>query len=160
MAGSTAKKAIVLRFDRESLSGFVQSPAFTGEGGVELLSATGSLLTIPFTDVKAVCFVTNFEVEAPPAHKLVFANRPKAPGLWVRMVFRDGQVMEGLVANNLLLFEPAGFSVTPPEGVWSSRKIFIPRPALTGIEVLGVVGSPLRRQRKKEQSGKQLKFFE
>ncbi len=160
MAGSTAKKAVVLRFDRESLSGFIHPQTFLAERGIELLSATGSLVIIPYPDVKAVCFVRDFEVQTPPPQKLVFANRPKAHGLWVRLGFRDGQTMEGLIANNLLLFEPAGLSVTPPEGAWNSQKIFVPRSALSEIQVLGVVGSSLRQGRKKEKPDEQLKFFD
>ncbi|MCC7496069.1 MAG: hypothetical protein IT160_00740 [Bryobacterales bacterium] len=160
MAGSTTKKTIVLRFDREPLSGFVNPQTFLAEHGVELLSASGSLLAVPYRDVKAVCFVRDFDADPPPPNKLVFANRPKAHGLWVRLVFRDGQQMEGLIANNLLLFEPAGISVTPPEGVWNSQKIFVPRQALSDVQVLGVVGSPLRQPRKKEKPTGQMKFFE
>lgn len=160
MAGSTAKKALVLRFDRESLEGFIHPQTFLGERGVELLSANGTLLVLPYTDVKAVCFVRDFGVETPSAQKLVFASRPKSHGLWVRLEFRDGHTMEGLIANNLLLFEPAGFSVTPPEGAWNSQKIFIPRTALTEVQVLGVVGSSLRKAPRKEEPREQLKFFE
>ncbi|MCX6619778.1 MAG: hypothetical protein NTY38_01600 [Acidobacteria bacterium] len=160
MAGSTAKKALVLRFDRESLSGFVHPQSYLAERGIELLSANGSLVVVPYPDVKAVCFVRDFDVEQPSPQKLVFASRPKAHGLWVRLSFRDSQTMEGLIANNLLLFEPAGFSVTPPEGVWNSQKIFVPRTAVSEIEVLGVVGSSLRQARKKDEPREQLKFFE
>jgi hypothetical protein len=160
LAGSTAKKALILRFDRESLSGFIHPQTFLAEQGIELLSAGGSLVVVPYPDVKAVCFVRDFEVETPSAQKLVFASRPKAHGLWVRLSFRDGQTMEGLIANNLLLFEPVGFSITPPEGVWNSQKIFVPRSALAEVQVLGVVGSALRQSRKKDEPREQMKFFE
>jgi hypothetical protein len=160
LAGSTAKKAIVLRFDRESLSGFLQPGSYLAAAGVELLSSAGQLTVVPYGDVKAVCFVRDFEVEAPSPQKLVFANRPKSHGLWVRLAFRDGDTMEGLLSNNLLLLEPQGFTITPPEGAWNSQRIFVPRQALTDVQVLGVVGSPLREPRKKPQPKEQLGFFE
>lgn len=150
----------MLRFDRESLTGFIHPQTFLGERGVELLSATGSLLVVPYADVKAVCFVRDFDFEAPSAQQLVFTNRPKAHGLWLRLTFRDGQSMEALIANNLLLIEPGGISVTPPEGVWNSQKIFVPRAALAEVQVLGVVGVPARKPAKKPEPAEQLKIFE
>ena len=46
--------------------------------------------------------------------------------------------------NNLLAWEIAGFTVTPPEPDANNQRVFVPRQALRSIQVLGVVGSPLR----------------
>ena len=40
-----------------------------------------------------------------PEPSRVFLNRPKQEGLWVRMVFLDGEVMDGILPNNLLTWE-------------------------------------------------------
>jgi hypothetical protein len=69
------------------------------------------------------------------------------------MVFRDGEVMDGILPNNLLSWEITGFTVTPPEADGNNQKVFVPRQALRGMQVLGVVGSPLRRKRKKAAEG-------
>jgi hypothetical protein len=39
--------------------------------------------------------------------------------------------------------------VTPPESDANNQRVFVPRQALRNIQVLGVVGSPLRGKRKK-----------
>jgi hypothetical protein len=39
--------------------------------------------------------------------------------------------------------------VTPPESDANNQRVFVPRQALRSIQVLGVVGSPLRTRRKK-----------
>ena len=69
------------------------------------------------------------------------------------MVFNDGEVMDGVMPNNLLSWDTAGFAVTPPEPDGNNQKVFVPRQALKSIQVLGVVGSPLRGKRKKAAPG-------
>jgi hypothetical protein len=69
-------------------------------------------------------------------------------GLWVRMTFRDGDVMDGILANNLVRWERQGYSVTPPEPYSNNQKLFVPREALSSMSVLGVVGSPLTKSRR------------
>jgi hypothetical protein len=65
------------------------------------------------------------------------------------MIFRDGEVMDGILPNNLLSWEVAGFTVTPPESDSNNQRVFVPREALRSIQILGVVGSPLKARRKK-----------
>ncbi|HEX4135555.1 MAG TPA: hypothetical protein VHY84_13155 [Bryobacteraceae bacterium] len=147
MASSTAKKVIVRRFDRETLTGFVNTFSYLQPTVVELLKPDGTLVLLPYEEVKSVCFVKDFEAEA--ESRRVFMTRPKLEGLWVRMAFRDGEVMDGILPNNLLAWEIAGFTVTPPEPDANNQRVFVPRSALKSIQVLGVVGSPLRSKRKK-----------
>ncbi|MEO7144188.1 MAG: hypothetical protein ABI165_11890, partial [Bryobacteraceae bacterium] len=68
-------------------------------------------------------------------------------GLWIRLRFRDAETLEGLLPNNLLLQEPYGFTFVPPDPTFQNQKIFTPRAALDEVQVLGVVGSPLKRSR-------------
>jgi hypothetical protein len=147
VASSTAKKVVVRRFDRENLTGFVNLFTYLQPAAVELLKPDGTLILLPYEEVKSVCFVKDFEAEA--ESRRIFMTRPKLEGLWVRMVFRDGEVMDGVLPNNLLGWDVAGFSVTPPEPDANNQRVFVPRPALKSIQVLGVVGSPLRTKRKK-----------
>ena len=147
MSSSTAKKVVVRRFDRENLIGFVNAFSYLQPNAIELLTPEGSLVLLPYDDVKSVCFVKDFEAEAEP--RRIFMTRPKLEGLWVRMFFRDGEVLDGILPNNLLSWDIAGFTVTPPEPDANNQRVFVPRPALKSIQVLGVVGSPLRAKRKK-----------
>lgn len=148
MASSTAKKVVVKRFDRETISGFVNPFSYLQPHTVEILRPDGSLAVLPYQEVKSVAFVRDFD--APPEPSRTFLNRPKLEGLWVRMVFTDGEVMDGILPNNLLAWETAGFTVTPPEQDGNNQRIFVPRQALRSIQVLGVVGSPLRGRKRKD----------
>jgi hypothetical protein len=160
LAGSTAKKVLIRRFDREPLSGFVNSQAYLQAHGVELLSPAGTLTTIPYGDIKVVCFVRDFDVVETDPSKRIFHTRPKMEGLWVRMRMRDGEVLDGLLPNELLSIGAEGFTVTPPDSSSNNQKLFVPRAALDEIKVLGVVGSPLTRQKKKAASEDQIGLFE
>ncbi len=162
MAASTNKKVLLARFDRETLAGFVQTPGGFGADAVELLTPEGSLVQIPYSEAKAVCFVRDFESGETWREHRSFATRPKSAGLWVRLRFRDGDSIEGMLANNLMSVEPIGFSIVPPDPTFQNQRIFVPRAALSEVQVLGVIGSGLRRRPapKAADSTHQIEMFE
>jgi len=161
VAGTANKKVLVGRFDRETLRGFVQSPGGFELDRLELLTPEGALLKIPYSETKVVCFVRDFDAGETWREHRTFSTRPKTAGLWVRLRFRDGDSLEGMLGNNLMLVEPSGFSIIPPDPTFQNQRIFVPRAALADVQVLGVIGSPLRRQttKKVEKEEGQLKMF-
>lgn len=158
MAGST-KKAVIRRFDREPLAGYVNTTSYLQLTGVELLSAEGKVTTVPYPEIKTISFVRDFANLADDTRR-VFHNRPKMEGLWMSFRFRDGEVLEGVMPNNLLAFEPQGFTVIPPDPYRNQQRVFIPRAALQSVEVLGVVGSSLQRRKPKAGSKEQIGLFD
>ena len=160
MAGSTTKKVLVRRFDREPLTGFVNPQSYLLADGAELMKTDGTVALISYHEIKTICFVKDFETVDASPERLVFHTRPKMDGLWVRMRFRDGEIMDGILSNNLLQLEPYGFTFIPPEPYSNNQKIFSPREALSEFHVLGVVGSPLTRRRRKEVPKEQIGLFE
>lgn len=157
MASSTSKKVHVQRFDREPLPGFVNQATYLTPAGLELLTLAGNVVVIPYGEVKTVFFVRDFGTADPGAARRSFLSRPKLDGLWLRLTFRDRDTLEGVMANNLLQVDAAGFSVIPPDG---AQRAFVPRDALTEVQVLGVVGSPLRTHKKKVGAAGQIGLFE
>jgi hypothetical protein len=158
VAASTTKKTLIRRFDRESLQGYVNPQNFLQPSGIEFLTPAGSILLLPYVEVKSVIFVKDFESGLEPAK--IFMTRPKMDGLWVRMTFRDGEVMDGILPNDLVHWDRQGYSFTPPEPYSNNQKLFVPREALSSMSVLGVVGSPLTRTRKKIDSRIQPTLFD
>jgi hypothetical protein len=159
-AASTTKKVTVQRFEREALAGFVNPQTYLGGAGVELLSVTGSVAVIPYGDIKTVCFVKDFYAADLTRERRLYTSRPKTEGLWVRLRFRDGDAMDGLLPNNLLALDPHGFTLIPPDASANNQRVFIPRQALAEIQVIGVVGSPLRQKKKRGEDRDQMKMFE
>ncbi len=144
--GSTHKKVIVRKLDRDSVAGFVNPAAFVVEGKVEMLNTSGQVVTVDLDEVKGVYFVRDFDDPNLPARK-TFATRPRTEGLWVRMRFRDNEVMEGLMPNDLTHVSTDGFLVTPPDTRSNTQRIFVPRSALTEMLVLAVIGGQQARRR-------------
>ncbi len=159
MASSTTKKALIHRFQRETLSGYLNPVTFLQPEGVELLSADGQVAMVPYPEVRTVSFVRDFDSPA-DEERQVFLTRPKMAGLWVRFRFRDGAELEGILPNNLLQVETHGFVVVPPDSSGNRQRVFVPRSALIGVEVLGVVGSPLKRTKRKVDSTDQIGLFD
>jgi hypothetical protein len=159
LTSSTTKKALIRRFGRETLAGYINAVTFLQPAGVELLSAEGQLATVPYDDIKTVAFVRDFDLPE-DQDRQVFLTRPKMAGLWVNLRFRDGEVMEGIVPNNLLQLEHHGFAVVPPDPYGNRQRVFVPRTALLSVEVLGVVGSPLKRRQAKPAPAGQIGLFD
>ena len=159
MAASTTKKAILRRYEKEPLAGYLNPVSFLQSTGVELLSADGNVATVPYHDIKTVAFVREFSGGGEPDRRL-FNTRPKMSGLWVSLEFRDGEVMEGVMPNDLLQVEPHGITVTPPDSFGNNQRFFVPRESLRAVEVLGVVGSPLNRRKAKGVPKEQIGLFD
>lgn len=160
LSGSTNKKVVVERFDRGALKGFVNPQTWLLPEGVELLSLDGAVTVTSYKEIKAVCFVKDLDGSTVDRERKIFTTRPKAEGLWVRMVFRDGDYLDGLLPNNLLQLDPYGFAIVPPDPSANNQRVFVPKSALTALKVLGVVGSPLRRRKRVVQTEDQIRLFE
>ena len=159
MAGSTTKKTVIRRFQKEPLAGYVNPASYLQPAGVELLSALGNLSTVPYEEIKTISFVRDFEGGGETGRR-VFNTRPKMEGLWISLQFRDCEVMEGIMPNNLLPLEPYGFTVIPPDSYSNQQRVFIPRAAVESVEVLGVVGSPLKKRKAKAVPKEQIGLFD
>ena len=147
MKSSTHKKVIVRKMDRDTMQGFVAPASFVVEGKLELMNTSGKVVLIELADVKGVYFVREFADVDASARK-TFATRPRTEGLWVRLKFRDNDVMEGLMPNDLTQLSRDGFLINPPDSRGNLQRIFVPRNALAELTVLGVIGGPAARRRR------------
>lgn len=143
---STHKKVVVLFLDSSSLKGYLNPASLGRAESVELLTPAGERRPISLADIKSVYFVREFS-ESFELERKTFLSRPKLDGLWVRLRFRDDEVMEGIVGNNLLDLLDAGVQITPPDLHGNTLRMFVPRTALTEMKVLGVVGVARRAPR-------------
>ncbi|HMK31119.1 MAG TPA: hypothetical protein VK473_15660 [Terriglobales bacterium] len=143
---STHKKVIVRKFDRDSINGFV-APRFIVDGKLELLNPAGKLVSIDLDTIKGVYFVREFS-ESEDLSRKTFASRPRAEGLWLRLHFKDNDVLEGTMPNDLTQISPDGFLVAPPDTRSNTQRVFVPRTALSSLDVLAVIGGPAARRRK------------
>ena len=160
MSRSTVKKVLVHRFERETVSGFVDPLAYLKENTLEILLTNGVLQTISFEEVKEVCFVKDFEAAKTRPDQRAFQSRPKFDGLWVELSFRDGDTLEGVLPNNLAASEPNGFTITPPNSVGNTQRVFVPRQALVALTVKAVIGLKATKKAKESSSAQPSLFTE
>src|SRR6202022_1395280 len=143
---STHKKVVVRKMDRDSINGHGAPANFVHGGRLELRNTPGNVVAIDLKDIKAVYFVREFG-DAESLSRKTFTTRPRTEGLWVGLKFKDNEVLEGMMPNDLSLNMPEGFPVKPPKPRPNTQRIFVPRSALDSLTVLSVIGAT-RRQRK------------
>jgi len=148
----------VVRFDREVLQGFINPGTFAQTQGIELMSRDGAVTVVPYRQIKAVCFVKDWDGASVMDERREFLGRPKNAGLWIQVRYRDGDTLEGTLTNDLLAVDSTGLTFVPPEANGNTQRVFSPREALSSVAVLGVVGSPLRR-RKPAAQAEQIQLF-
>jgi len=155
---STHKKVIVRKMDRDTISGYVNPTQFIQEGKLELLNTSGTVISIDLREVKGVYFVREFG-DSESLTRKTFTSRPRSEGLWVRLRFKDNEVLEGLMPADLAQTMPEGFLVSPPDQRSNTQRIFVPRTALESLTVLAVIGAS-RRLRRGAQDQRQVPMFE
>jgi uncharacterized protein DUF6982 len=141
---STHKKVVLVLADKKHFRGYL-NPARLGQvDPVDVLSPDGEHLPVPVAKIRSIYFVREFSDEFEPQRK-AFLSRPKLDGLWVKLRFTDGEVLEGVIPNDLLSLLDNGLQITPPDLNSSTDRIFVPRAALSEVIVLGVVGIARRK---------------
>ncbi len=156
---STHKKVVIRKTNRDSLSGYVAPANFIVDGKLELLNTTGNVVLIELSDIKGVYFVREFG-DSEALTRKTFTTRPRAEGLWVRLRFRDNEVMEGMMPNDLTQVSPAGFLINPPDTRSNTQRIFVPRTALSELKVLAVIGAQPRKRKPAAADERQREMFE
>ncbi len=131
--------------DRDSINGYVAPANFVREGKLELLNTAGNVVAIELRDIKGVYFVREFG-DSDSLSRKTFTSRPRTEGLWVRLKFKDNEVLEGMMPNDLSLTTAEGFLVNPPDLRSNTQRIFVPRTALDSLTVLAVIGATRRRR--------------
>lgn len=155
---STHKKVVVRKHDRDSVSGFVAPADFVVDGKLELLNTSGNVVAIDLRDIKAVYFVREFS-DADLMLRKTFTTRPRTEGLWVRLKFKDNEILEGMMPSDLTQSTAEGYLINPPDLRSNTQRIFVPRGALESLTVLAVIGASRRRRKGTAGDTRQVPMF-
>jgi hypothetical protein len=156
---STHKKVIVRKMDRDSVSGYVSPTQFVNEGKLELLNTAGNVVAMDLHEIKGVYFVREFG-DSESLTRKTFTTRPRSEGLWVRLRFKDNEILEGLMPADLIQNMAEGFLINPPDQRSNTQRIFVPRTALESLTVLAVIGAARRQRRGTTDDQRQVPMFE
>ncbi|HEX4650984.1 MAG TPA: hypothetical protein VH250_05710 [Granulicella sp.] len=145
---NSRKKVIVRRFTGDTLPGYLPlSSIVRAQTAVDLLDLTGRIVPLALADIKTVSYVREFNlgdtVNPERLLRRTFLARPRNEGLWVRVAFRTGEILEGLAATDLSLLDSiqndAGLHLIPPDTRTNTQHIFVPRTAITDLQLLAVI---------------------
>lgn len=146
---SSRKKAIFRKFSRDWVAGYVPLGGFVRAGNVEMLDLDGKVVSLAAEDLKWICYVRDFNSgELNNPERLVrktFAGRPRGDGLFVRARLKDGDVIEGLAANDVSLVSSEGVFLTPPDLRSNTQRLWIPRTAIEELDVVAVIGAAKKK---------------
>ncbi|MDE1178315.1 MAG: hypothetical protein PW789_17205 [Edaphobacter sp.] len=168
---SAHKKVIVRRFLGDTIPGYLPLSQFVRSRGtgqpedrsIDLLDLSGRILSLPLGEVKYICYVRDFNLNdtANPERltRRTFLARPRTEGLWLRLSFRTSsgvpaspsaevEQFEGLAPLDLSLaddlIDDAGLFLVPPDIRSNTQRIYIPRSAITELQLLAVITTPSR----------------
>jgi hypothetical protein len=147
---ASLKKAIVRKLSRDWLAGYVTAEEFCREGVLELLDLAGKVTLLRQEELKWLCFVRDFnsgELANPERllHK-TFAGRPRTEGLFLRLRLSDGDLIEGIAANDRGLIAGSGLSLLPPDTRSNTQRLWIPPTAIAALEIVAVIGNAPRKK--------------
>lgn len=150
-ANSQTNQQVVIQFGATKIKGYLDSPRWNTLE--ELLSNAPACAPqsfrvrridsdvaeeIPLSGVKAVFYVNSFEGDS--GHKeLNFHTRaPITHGIWMRVQFLDGEVMEGIAYNSIRYLVDPGFFLIPTDPGGNNKLVYVVKSWLADHRVLGM----------------------
>lgn len=160
---NSRKKVIVRRFSGDAIPGYLPHVSIVHSNALDLLDLTGRILSLPLNDIKTICYVRDFNLaDTQNPERLTrraFLARPRAEGLWVRVTFRTGDLLEGLAPTDRTLLDglidDAGLFLTPPDTRSNTQRVYVPRAAIAELQLLAVITTPSRKAAATERPGKE-----
>ena len=151
---SAHKKVIVRRFTGETLPGYLPLSGFVRNRGIDLLDLSGRVIPLVLNDIKHICYVREFNlhdtVNPERLTRRNFLARPRTEGLWLRMTFRGGDILEGLAPTDISLLDDVihdvGLHLSPPDTRSNTQRVYVPRSSLSELQLLAIITTPSRRK--------------
>jgi hypothetical protein len=148
---SPLSEKVVIQLGSRTIKGYLDSPAWSTME--ELLShaphaspetfrvrifESNNVEEISAKDIKAVFYVNSFEGDSDHQHLNFYSRAPIVHGIWMRLQFLDGEVMEGMVYNSLRYLVDPGFFLLPTDPDSNNRLVYVQKSWLADHRVLGM----------------------
>lgn len=145
-ATSERLQRVVLQYGDHALRGFADRSAWANSGAGEGFPPEAlwfrpldseTLEEVSFAGIKAIFFVKRFD--GPGLDEMRFHDRQKPmERLWVRVVFQDGEIMEGLLENRADFVLQPGFFLKPTDPEANHSLIYVAKAQVCEFQVLGL----------------------
>jgi len=153
MSETSPKKSeqVVIQFGTRTVKGYLESPVWNTIEDLISNAPPSSPKTfrirhldsdlveeIPTSAIKAVFYVNTFNGDSDHVHLNFHSRAPVAQGIWMRLQFRDGEVMEGIVHNSLRYLVDPGFFLMPTDPESNNKLVYVVKSWLADLRVLGM----------------------
>jgi hypothetical protein len=150
-AAEIKSEPVVIQFGSRTLRGYLESPV--SNTIEELLSNappsspeifrvrhldSDVVEEIPANGIKAVFYVNTFNGNSERTTLNFHSKAPVAQGIWMRLQFQDGEVMEGIVYNSLRYLADPGFFLLPTDPGSNNKLVYVMKDWLVDHRVLGI----------------------
>lgn len=147
---TTKSEKVVIQFGTRTLKGYLETPVWNTIE--ELLSGAplsppeslqvrlleqNTVEEISIHDVKAIFYVRSFEGDAKHKEMNFYGNSPIVHGIWMRVQFLDGEIVEGIVHNSIRYLVDPGFYLMPTDPRSNNKLIYISKSRIGDHRVLG-----------------------
>lgn len=147
---STRSEKVVVQFGTRTIKGYLESPVWNTIE--ELLSGapprppeslqvrlleSNTVEEISIKDVKAIFYVHSFDGDARHKELSFYGNSPIVHGIWMRIQFLDGEIVEGIVHNSIRYLVDPGFFLLPSDPGNNNKLIYVSKSRLADHCVLG-----------------------
>jgi hypothetical protein len=99
---------------------------------------SGVVEEVSTKDAKAVFFVKTFDGDLRHRALHFHEHAPTVPGLWVRVYFYDGEMIEGIISNTKDFVLETGFFLRPTDPNGNNRLVYVLKAGLKDFHVLGM----------------------
>jgi len=142
---------VVIRVGNEIIKGFLESRAGDNLDALLRDAATDApallrvrrladnlIQEIPIEHTKAVFYVKDFDGDRQHKNLRFYKGAPIVHGVWIRLEFKDGEIMEGLVHNTIRFLVDPGFFILPTYPYSNNRLVYVVNSWLKECRVLGL----------------------
>jgi hypothetical protein len=142
---------VIIRYEKHAVRGLVEpselgsieqllrnDPMYPLDSIRLKLLDSGAVEDVSTKDAKAVFFVKTFEGDL--RHRALHFHEHAAtvPGLWVRVYFYDGEMIEGIISNTKDFVLETGFFLRPTDPNGNNRLVYVLKSGLKDFHVLGM----------------------
>lgn len=142
---------VVVRYEKHAVRGIVEQdqlgsidqllrndPVYPLESIRLKLLDSETVEDVPTKDAKAVFFVKTFDGDLRHRALHFHEHAPIVPGLWVRVYFYDGEMIEGIISNTRDFVLESGFFLRPTDPNGNNKLVYVLKGGLKDFHILGM----------------------
>jgi hypothetical protein len=146
---------VVVRYESHAVRGFAEAselgsveqllrndPQYPLESIRLRLLDSEAVQEVPTKDAKAVFFVKTFDGDLRHRALHFHEHAPIVQGLWVRVYFYDGEMIEGIISNTRDFVLESGFFLMPTDPNGNNKLVYVLKGGLKDFHVLGMRHHP------------------